>query len=67
MEILTFHLFPRTKELKQEYESLFGIHPDGIVSGPDLFSWITKSKQGMSAQAMNISHEIQKVLHSYLL
>lgn len=60
-----FHLFPRTKELKQEYESLFGMRPDGIVSGPDLFSWITKSKQGMSTQARAISHELRKVLHSY--
>ncbi|MEK7340297.1 MAG: hypothetical protein WBD50_00880 [Candidatus Rhabdochlamydia sp.] len=60
-----FHLFPRTKELKQEYESLFGIRPDGVVSGPDLFSWITKSKQGVNAQAMAISRELQKALYSY--
>lgn len=62
-----FHLFPRTKALKQEYESLFGIRSDGIVSGPDLFSWITKSKQGMNVQAMAISCKLQKVLYSYLL
>lgn len=55
-----FHLFPRTKELKEGYESLFGILPDGVASGPDLFSWITKSKQGMTAQTMTISRELQK-------
>ena len=59
-----FHLFPRTKELKQEYESLFSIGPDNVVSGPDLFSWITKSKQGMNVQAMAISCKLQKVLSS---
>lgn len=60
-----FHLFPRTKELKQEYESLFGTRPDGIVSGPDLFSWIIKYKQGKNAQAMTVSRKLQKILYSY--
>ena len=61
-----FHLFPRTKELKQEYESLFGVRPDGAVSGPDLFSWITKYKHGLNSQAITVSRKLKKKLHPYL-
>lgn len=60
-----FHLFPRTKELKQEYESLFGIRPDGAVSGPDLFSWITKHKHGLNSQVGTISRKIKSCLLDY--
>lgn len=42
-----FHIFPRTEQIKTEYQlvnSLSSKHND--ISGPDLFAWIMKSKNG---------------------
>lgn len=42
-----FHLFPRTEQIKTEYQLGNSLSPkQSDISGPDLFAWILKSKNG---------------------
>lgn len=72
LTISHFHLFPRTDQIKTEYQlgnPLLAI--PGNISGTDLFVWIMKSKNGkysnMELISNRISNKFLEQKNNYLL
>ncbi|WP_342227834.1 hypothetical protein [Rickettsiella endosymbiont of Rhagonycha lignosa] len=58
LKIPHFHLFPRTDQIKAEYQLINPSSIQGNISGPDLFAWIMKSKNGKYSNVELISNRI---------
>lgn len=59
LNIPHFHLFPRTEQIKTEYQLVNSLESaQENISGPDLFAWIMKNKNGRYSNLELLSNRI---------